>query len=243
MHAIVTRANAQLRRFRPIVLVCYLAVLGMAAVASASLYMGLRVSPLACVVSLATIFGVYTLNRFTDMKEDFANDSYKSIFFTRHRHLDPAEDGGMMAEWWGDLLIEGSPDAELIPELRPQEGELLIEKSRYSAFLNTPLEHELRQRRVTDVIVGGVMTNLCCETTARDAFMRDFRVFFLLDGIWFILLAGDVALDMYRGVHSWWWTIFVVLLLLGAKGAFSDYKRFAPVPGQPYAGGAVDGQT
>lgn len=104
------------------------------------------------------------------------------VFFTRHRHVDPTLDGGMMAEWWDDLLIEGSPDAELIPELQPQKDERLIEKCRYSAFFGTALEEELRDRNVGDVVIGGVMTNLCCETTARDAYMRDFRVFFLIDG-------------------------------------------------------------
>lgn len=104
------------------------------------------------------------------------------VIFTRHRHVDPAVDGGMMAEWWGDLLIDGEPEAELVPELRPGKGELLIEKCRYSAFLNTPLEEELTRRSVRDLIIGGVMTNLCCETTARDAYMKDFRVFFLIDG-------------------------------------------------------------
>jgi isochorismate hydrolase len=88
----------------------------------------------------------------------------------------------MMAEWWSDLLIDGEPEAELIPELRPSKDDLLIEKCRYSAFLHTPLEENLRARNVENLVIGGVMTNLCCETTARDAFMRDFRVYFLLDG-------------------------------------------------------------
>ncbi|MCK4548405.1 MAG: isochorismatase family protein [Candidatus Eisenbacteria sp.] len=104
------------------------------------------------------------------------------IIFTRHRHVDPAADAGMMAQWWDSLLIDGQEDAELVPELRPRKRELLIEKCRYSAFLATPLEEELRKQRVKNLVISGVMTNLCCETTARDAFMRGFRVYFLLDG-------------------------------------------------------------
>ncbi len=109
-------------------------------------------------------------------------ENARPIVFTRHRHKDPDVDGGVMAEWWGDLLIDGSPEAELIPELRPAKEDLLIEKCRYSAFLNTSLEDDLHARGVENLVIGGVMTNLCCETTARDAFMRDFRVYFLLDG-------------------------------------------------------------
>jgi isochorismate hydrolase len=44
------------------------------------------------------------------------------------------------------------------------------------------LEKILRAKGIQDLIISGVMTNLCCETTARDAFMRDYRVFFLIDG-------------------------------------------------------------
>jgi len=113
-------------------------------------------------------------------------DAFRSrrrpVVFTRHRHLDPAADAGMLGEWWDAVLIDGSPEAELIPQLRPQPEDLLIEKDRYSAFLRTRLDRELSSRYIRDLVVGGVMTNLCCETTARDAFMRDFRVFFLLDG-------------------------------------------------------------
>jgi isochorismate hydrolase len=58
----------------------------------------------------------------------------------------------------------------------------VIVKCRYSAFTGTPLDMVLRSLGVEDLIIGGVMTNLCCETTARDAFNRDFNVFFLGDG-------------------------------------------------------------
>ena len=57
-----------------------------------------------------------------------------------------------------------------------------IPKNTYSAFHGTDLENKLRDLNITDLIIGGVMTNLCCETSARDAFVRDFRVFFLADG-------------------------------------------------------------
>ena len=58
----------------------------------------------------------------------------------------------------------------------------VLQKKRYSAFYETDLEKILRAKGIQDLIISGVMTNLCCETTARDAFMRDYRVFFLIDG-------------------------------------------------------------
>jgi nicotinamidase-related amidase len=59
--------------------------------------------------------------------------------------------------------------------------EKVVLKHRYSAFYNTDLETVLRCLKVEDVVVAGVMTNMCCESTARDAYYRDYRVFFLAD--------------------------------------------------------------
>uniref|UniRef100_A0A0D9W7C4 Isochorismatase-like domain-containing protein n=1 Tax=Leersia perrieri TaxID=77586 RepID=A0A0D9W7C4_9ORYZ len=70
----------------------------------------------------------------------------------------------------------------LLPGAGRREGDLVVEKSTYSAFAGgTGLEEALRGMGVEEVIVTGVMTNLCCETTARDAFVRGFRVFFSAD--------------------------------------------------------------
>ncbi len=54
------------------------------------------------------------------------------------------------------------------------------------------------------------------------------RVWFLLDGIWFLLLAADVAVGLYQG-DSWWRFIILFFLILGAKSGFSEYQRFASV--------------
>ena len=70
-------------------------------------------------------------------------------------------------------------------ELHPtilQTGAEVMDKTQYDAFYNTDLETRLRDEDVTQVVIGGVMTHLCCETTARSAFVRDFDVFFLVDG-------------------------------------------------------------
>ncbi|CAN1325470.1 Nicotinamidase 2 [Linum perenne] len=90
----------------------------------------------------------------------------------------------MLEEWWdGDLIFDGTPESQLMPqiaELAAGSGEI-IEKNTYSAFANTGLHQKLDDMGVKEVIVAGVMTNLCCETTARDAFVRGFRVFFSTD--------------------------------------------------------------
>ncbi|GLT45679.1 hypothetical protein SLA2020_194930 [Shorea laevis] len=104
------------------------------------------------------------------------------IFFTRHCHKSPT-DYGMLDEWWnGDLILDGSPDSELIPEIgQLAAADEVVEKNTYSAFMNTDLQERLAEKGVKEVIVTGVTTNVCCETTARDAFVRGFRVFFSTD--------------------------------------------------------------
>lgn len=61
-------------------------------------------------------------------------------------------------------------------------SEVVLEKPRFGAFHRTGLESMLRERGIDTVIVSGIATNICCETTAREACVRDFRVFFLSDG-------------------------------------------------------------
>ena len=106
----------------------------------------------------------------------------RPVLFTRHVHQSPELDGGLMSWWWGDLIMEGTEESAICDELLPEEGEKVIPKRRYSAFYNTDLETVLRCLGIRDLVISGVMTNVCCESTARDAYFRDYRVHFLADG-------------------------------------------------------------
>ncbi len=112
---------------------------------------------------------------------DVCRRSGVPVIYTQHGHNDP-EESGMLSEWWEGHIIPGSDEALIVPEIQPATGERVMAKDRYSAFYRTDLEDQLRKSGIKDMIISGVMTNLCCETTARDAFVRDFRVFFLADG-------------------------------------------------------------
>jgi nicotinamidase-related amidase len=103
------------------------------------------------------------------------------VIYTAHVHKSKDMDGGILGWWWQGMIMENTKDAQIHPELAPLPEEKIIYKHRYSAFYNTDLETVLRCLRVTDLVVSGVMTNLCCESTARDAYFRDHRVFFLMD--------------------------------------------------------------
>ena len=61
-------------------------------------------------------------------------------------------------------------------------GGVLIQKTQYDAFYNTKLDEALKERGITHTVICGVMTHLCCETTARSAFVRGYEVWFTVDG-------------------------------------------------------------
>ena len=103
------------------------------------------------------------------------------VIFTQHVHHPGDLDSGIMGWWWEGKCLEGSPDSEIHPAVAPIAGEKVVVKHRYSAFYNTDLETVLRCLKVQDVVVSGIMTNMCCESTARDAYFRDYRVFFPCD--------------------------------------------------------------
>jgi ureidoacrylate peracid hydrolase len=76
----------------------------------------------------------------------------------------------------------GSWNGDFCGEVRPREGDPVITKHRFSAFHNTDLNLVLRSHGVRSVVLTGVATNVCVETTARDAFMNDYYVVFVKDG-------------------------------------------------------------
>jgi ureidoacrylate peracid hydrolase len=80
------------------------------------------------------------------------------------------------------IISKGSQSASLHPALDVQSTDTLLEKPRFGAFHGTDLELLLRSRGIDTAVISGIATNVCCETTAREAAVRDFRVIFLSDG-------------------------------------------------------------
>jgi ureidoacrylate peracid hydrolase len=83
-----------------------------------------------------------------------------------------------------DYLDEGSDGFALYPTLEPQPTDLRVKKTTYSAFTPDPaaMHAALRRRGVESVLITGTATNVCCESTARDAMMHDYRVVMVSDG-------------------------------------------------------------
>jgi len=102
------------------------------------------------------------------------------VIFTRHA-LKNDDEPGIMGRWWADVIREGDSFSKITSVLRPLKSEVVLRKTRYSAFQGTDLEKLLRERGIESLVITGLMTHLCCESTAREAFMKDFEVYFIVD--------------------------------------------------------------
>lgn len=81
----------------------------------------------------------------------------------------------------GKFLVRGEPGHDFIAELTPQQGEVVIDKPGYGAFYATALEHVLRCRGVTHLLITGVTTEVCVSSTTREAADRGFYNLLLED--------------------------------------------------------------
>ena len=107
--------------------------------------------------------------------------------FTQHGHtkeeLTPPYKNQLVRKWGpnGSIAI-GSRNWEMISEVaRKMEGCPLVGKNTYDAFINTNLGKILEEKNVEKVVVCGVMTDCCCDTTARSAFNRGFETWLVKD--------------------------------------------------------------
>jgi ureidoacrylate peracid hydrolase len=106
------------------------------------------------------------------------------VFQVRHA-LAAGADPGVLGEIFPGvlgLLDRDSATAAFHPGLVLEPGDVLLEKPHFGAFHDTDLDQQLRGRGVDTVIVTGIETNICCETTAREAMVREYRVLVMSDG-------------------------------------------------------------
>ncbi len=118
-----------------------------------------------------------TVPRIKKLQETFL-DKKLPVIQTRHTNND--QNAGIMDKWWADLITEDSPFADIIDELK-DENAIIVAKSQYDAFHMTDLEEILKSKGIKQIVITGVATHLCCETTARSAFVRGFEVFVVVD--------------------------------------------------------------
>jgi len=108
------------------------------------------------------------------------------VIHTSHVLKADGSDAGVLAELMPEVVIEGilaegSPTAALHPALRVEPTDILLGKPRFGAFHGSGLEEILRSRGIDTIVITGISTDVCCDTTAREANARDFRVIVLGD--------------------------------------------------------------
>lgn len=101
------------------------------------------------------------------------------VIFTKH--INTRESAGQMKFWWKDLVTVSNPLSCISPAIAV-EGSTIIIKTQYDAFYDTMLEKMLKGMNCCRVVICGLMTHLCCESTARTAFIRGFEVIMPIDG-------------------------------------------------------------
>jgi ureidoacrylate peracid hydrolase len=77
-------------------------------------------------------------------------------------------------ELHGQLLARGGWDYELVEALAPREGDIVLPKSRYSGFFHSQLDSLLRARGIRNIVLTGIATNVCVESTLRDGFFLEY---------------------------------------------------------------------
>ena len=82
----------------------------------------------------------------------------------------------------GQLLVEGTWDFEIVPELAPEPDDLVVLKTRYSGFAGTQLDSVLRVRDIRYLFFVGIATNVCVESTLRDAYFHEYWPVLVTDG-------------------------------------------------------------
>jgi len=101
---------------------------------------------------------------------------------------------------WGEHVVEGTWDAELVDDLDVGEEDLVVEKHTYDAFYQTQLEGWLRARGVDDLLVCGTLANVCVLHTAGSAGLRDFKPVVVTDALGYL----EAEHKAYAVEHADW---------------------------------------
>lgn len=95
------------------------------------------------------------------------------------------------------VLIRDTWNTEIVPDLAPEERDLVVSKHRFSGFFETSLDSLLKERGITTLIFTGCTTSVCVESTLRDGFFRDYRCLLLED-----CAAEPIGGDLQRSNHE-----------------------------------------
>ena len=115
-----------------------------------------------------------------------AREAGAAVVFTRDVHPPEQFEGNHYYDEfdrWGEHVVEGSWEAELVGKLSPEADDLVVVKHTYDAFYRTELEGWLESHGIDDLVLCGTLANVCVLHTAGSAGLRDYRPILVEDAI------------------------------------------------------------
>lgn len=97
----------------------------------------------------------------------------------------------------GKFLVRGTRDWEIIDELKPRPGDIIVDKHRYSGFVNTDLDTILETNNIKYLLFIGLATNVCVESTLREAYFREYFPVLISDG------CGNIGPEFTQAATIW----------------------------------------
>ncbi|HYI16244.1 MAG TPA: cysteine hydrolase [Thermomicrobiales bacterium] len=167
------------------------------------------VEPTAGVLAAARMAGIQIIYLKMEFAADLSNtggpDAPNHI---KHRMLGVGDSIAAPDGTDSRILVRDTWNTEILPELAPEPGDILVSKHRYSGFFQTDLDAILRDRAITTLVFTGCTTSVCVDATLRDAFYRDYRCLLLTD-----CTAEPLGSQFSRGNHDA--TVLTVETLFG----------------------------
>lgn len=165
----------------------------------------------------------------------------------------PADPGGGAGYWtqerWARWIAAGQPkqtvdpdcrlpdgvnESDIMPELAPEPGDIIVVKPRWTGFYKTDLDAILKEHGITTLVFVGGTTSNCLEATLRDAFFRDYRCLLLADCTWEPIGTRlsrsnyDATLLLVEVAYGWVSESAMLVRALSGKPAAVDLAQVQP---------------